>query len=178
MAQVPSRFQRVLPWLLAAGCIGTGFAAGYLGAHYLVRPIMGEARAVAAVRFERPQEGEARARIAYGPETKLVRPNQPVRLEWILVNEGRQTWTAETHRFEPAAPDLPMLGLWAPDVMPGLAVKTRSRQGWVHPGESVHVQVEVWAPESGLGTYRWVLTGPDGPVPGGYLEAILTVGGQ
>lgn len=177
MDQEPSRLQRLLPWLLAFACVALGFAFGWLGPYWLVRPHIGEARPAVAAAFDRPQEGEARARVAFGPESRTVRPGQAVRLEWILVNDGRQTWTADAHRFVPLTDDLPTLGLWAPDDrLRGLAVSPRARQGWVHPGESVTVQVTVWAPDSGSAACGWQLTGPDGPVPGGRLEAVLTAG--
>jgi hypothetical protein len=130
---------------------------GAAGPFYVVRRFWGEVEA----KGPNPRlHGRAEARVGAIPEM-AVDVGEQVEILWLVTNIGEATWTVDRYRFI-SHDDLPVLSL----------------PHTVEPGETAVARAVVAVPRSSR-VWRpvWVLTGPDGPVPGGTLTARITVRG-
>lgn len=152
----PSASLRWRDWLIPLAILLLAAAGGAAGLKQFLKPILGRpgpARPVLA-----PAQLPARVTVADGPLPTRVRPGDEVVTTWVVINSGQRALAVDAHRFVPGSDLLPVLPL--PRTVP--------------PGARAQLLVRLTIPPFvDRWTARWVLTGPQGPVSGGVLEAIF-----
>lgn len=141
-----------MPWAMGFGLLLLGILIGWASSYLAIKPLLRSLPTVVAA----PEVGEDRA-AATGPDGIFIgAPGQQLALQWQVSNTGQSTWVVDSYRFVPVGGGARVIALPGP----------------VHPGESIEVVAHVEVPPLLPGRWlAWELTGPDGPVPGGRLEA-------
>lgn len=172
---------RWLPWVLSLLLVSMGFALGWLGPYFVLRPIAGKP-AVASPEIIITRGAEA-ARVVQQPTEVTVRPGDQVALQWIVANDGETTWQADHYRFEPegdpAGKVIPVRAARAETDPSGEKVERVKGSGYVRTGQLIVAETVVTAAGTpGPMSLTWKLAGPRGQVPGGELHAVVNVAVQ
>jgi hypothetical protein len=140
---------------IIAGLVLVGFLAGWSGLWLATRRIVGTPAAV-----RKPKPTFDQAEVVSRPYSPWTAAGEEVELSWELDNTGDTTWTTDDYRFVPARDDLPVLSVPAA----------------VLPGKHVRVKALLTAPETaGTWNVSWTLTGATRQVPGGHIDADVSV---
>lgn len=149
------------PWAIGIGLVLAGAAVSWVASYLALRPYLGGPPADRQA--PRPKDLADRAAVGAPWLHGQAVPGQQVTLTWELTNTGESTWSVVDYRLVPEGAGLPIVPL--------------PRE--VRPAGVVQVNIWLTVPAvAGLWEPAWVLTGPEGQVPGGRLRATFRVGGN
>ncbi len=150
-----------VPWAIGVGLMAVGAALGWLSGSVALEPWAPEREVQPKTTPVVSQGSRAKASLP-APRRERGRVGEQVEVTWRVRNTGDLPWTVDRFRFAPR-------DVWAPVI---------SLPRTVEPGQAVRVRARLTIPPAGaFWKPVWVLTGKDGPVPGGEITAVVGIAG-